>query len=78
MRYTFFDTKRDTLYINSNLILPDTKGMKFRDHCKKYDEAFAKSYEERLQEYCPQDIRVQIQEELDKHPGCKISEFDDL
>lgn len=78
MRYTFFDTKRNTLYINTDVILPNTKGMSFKEHAKKYKEAFAKSYEERLQDYCPQNIRVLVQTELDKHPGCKISEFSDL
>lgn len=78
MRYTFFNTKTNTLYINTKLMIPNTKGMSFRDHCKRFDETFALSYSERLKKFCPKDIRVQIQKELDKHPGCKIGEFDDI
>ena len=78
MRYTFFDTKRNTLYINSNLMLPNTKGMSFKEHCKEYDKAFALPYPERLEKFCPDTIRPLVEEEIANHPGCKISEFDDL
>lgn len=72
MKLTTFDEKKNTLYINSDAILPDTTGMNFLEHCKKYDEWFAKSYKERI-ELSP--YKELIEEELAKHPDCKISEF---
>lgn len=33
------------------------------------------SYEERLKEFCPEKLRTEIKEELNKYSGCKISEF---
>ena len=74
-RYTMYSRKDNTVYINSDVILPDTKGMSFREHCKAYDEAFKMDYRKRLQEFCPDNIRKEIEADLDSHPGCKISEF---
>lgn len=76
-RYTMYSSKDNTVYINSDVILPDTKGMSFREHCKAYKDAFKMSYEKRLETFCSKNIREEIQAEIDSHPGCLISEFCD-
>lgn len=77
IEYTMYSEKENTLYINSDVILPDTKGMPFREHCKAYDNAFKMSYEKRLEAFCPENIRKEIQAKIDSHPGCILSEFCD-
>ena len=74
-RYAIFDNKRNTLYINSNLMLPKQKGGWSREWSTAVKEAFKLSYKERLEKYCPEDIREQIRQEIKAHKGCKISEF---
>lgn len=76
-KYTMYSKKENALYINSDVILPDTKGMPFREHCKAYKDAFNMSYEKRLEAFCPENIRKEIQAEIDSHPGCVLSEFCD-
>ena len=46
-KYTMYSKKENALYINSDVILPDTKGMPFREHCKAYKDAFNMSYEKK-------------------------------
>ena len=74
-RYAIFDNKRNTLYINSDLMLPKKKGGWTKEWSKEVSEAFKLTYQERLEKYCPEDIREQVQKEIKAHKGCKISEF---
>ena len=69
MRITYFNEKQNVLYINTNLI---TKRGRTINETLKY---FDKPYSERINE---SQYKEQINEELKKHPGCKISEFMDL
>ena len=75
MKYTFFDTKSNTLYIRGEVLFPDTKGMSFKEHCKRYDEAFKMPYEKRVELFAPIEAKQEIAEQLKTHSGCKISEF---
>lgn len=75
MRNYFFSERDNTFYINSDLIFPNTKGLPFKEHCKKYDEAFKMTYDERLKKFCPKEIRNEIKKEMKKYPNCKVSEF---
>lgn len=75
MGYTNFSTKDNTLYILSDQLLPNTKGMSFRDHCKAYDEAFKLDMLKRLELYGNEACKKEVAEQLKLHEGCKISEF---
>lgn len=77
MRLTLWSEKENTLYINTNAIMPDTSRMNFREHCKAYDEAFAMTYIERIYKFAKGDNKRMILEEVEKHKGCKFSEFID-
>lgn len=78
MRVTFYDKKTDTVYINSDLILPNTKGLPFKEHSKKTMAAFKLSYQERIKQFTPEQYKKEINEAITSHEGCKISEFSDL
>lgn len=78
MRITFYSEKDNTLYINSDIILPDTKKLPFKEHLKLTKQAFAKSYEERIEQYATKEQQEHIHEQLKAHEGCKISEFCDM
>lgn len=75
-RYTEFDEKRNTLYILSDCILPNTLGMTAVARHKAYDEAFKMSYPERLEKFCKNpEVKKVIQEDIAAHEGCHLSEF---
>ena len=76
MGYTMFSEKHNTLYILSGQLLPNTKGMSFRDHCKAYDEAFKLDRLKRLELYGNEACKKEVEEQLKLHKGCDISEFD--
>ena len=78
MVLTRYDEKTNTLLINSGVISPNTKGMKLKDQFTLKKEAFNKSYTERLSDYATEEQRKKIYEEMDRHPGCSISEFMDI
>ena len=71
----YFDEKHNTFYIRTELILPNMKGISFQERRKIMKEAFNLSYEERLKKFCKEDTRKEIEKEISKYPGCKISEF---
>ena len=75
MKYTFFDTKNNILYINSNQLLPCTKGMSFKEYHKAYDKAFTMSYKERINQFACNEAKEEIKKELKAHKDCKISEY---
>lgn len=77
-RFYFYSEKENTFYIRTELILPNTKGLPFKETFKKNSEAFKMTYEERLKSFCPKEIRNEIKKELKKYPGCNISEFTDI
>ncbi len=70
-----YDEKTNTLYINSDIIMCDTEGMTFKERSKAMMAHFKLSMEERinLSKY-----KLQILDEIAKHPGCKLSEFTNL
>lgn len=78
MVLTRYDEKTKTLFINSEVILPNTDGMKFKEQFRLKMEAFKKSYTERLSDYATEEQRKKIYEEINEHPGCGISEFTDI
>ena len=75
-RYTEFDEKRNTLYILSDYLLPNTLGMTVVARRRAYDEAFKMSYPERLEKFCKNpEVKKAIQTDIEAHKGCKLSEF---
>lgn len=70
-----YDEKTNTLYINSDIIMCDTKGMTFKERYKAMMAHFKLSMEERinLSKY-----KFQILDEIAKHKDCKLSEFSNL
>ena len=74
-QYTKYSPETNTLYINSNVILPNTVGMSWRERCKAIDAAFNMEYDERIKEFCPAAIKDAILAEIAAHPGCTISEY---
>ncbi len=80
-KYTMFDEERNTLYINSDVILPKmtaTPDMNIREFTRKMSkrlDAFKLSYEERIEKFASPDAKEIIKESLAKHSGCKISEY---
>lgn len=75
MKYTRFSEKHNTLYINTKQLLPNTSGLSWKEHCKANDEAFKMSLDERIEKYACEEAKQEIQSELEKHKGCKISEY---
>lgn len=74
-KYTMYSKKENVLYILSDVILPNTKGMALKERIKANNDAFRMSYEKRLEVFCPENIRKEIQVEINNHPGCVLSEF---
>lgn len=80
-KYTMFDEERNTLYINSDVILPKrvaTPNMDIKEFTRKVAErmeAFKLSYEERIEQFASPEAKEIIKESLAKHSGCKISEY---
>lgn len=75
MRFTKYDEKTNTLYINSMAIMPNTRGLSFKEHHAAMKKAFSMSYTERIDAYAGNDAKIEILSELEKHAGCKISEY---
>ena len=75
MRLTWFIEKDNTLYINTDAIMCDTKGMSPKERSSALSSYFKLSYEERIEK---SPYKNEIKKELAKHPGCDISEFTDL
>lgn len=75
MRFTHFSEKHNTLYILSDQILPNTKGMGWKDHCKAYQEAFKMPYHERIERWACEEAKREIKQEMKAHKGCKLSEY---
>ena len=75
MQLTWYDKKRNTLYINTDAIMCDTTGMSFRERAKAMDEHFKLSYEERIEQ---SKYRDDIKQEIAMHPDCKLSEFSSM
>ena len=71
MRNTIFDEKRNVLCIRTELIMPKICNR------EEHRRVFALSYKERLEQFCPKEIRAEIENEIAAHPGCKLSEFTD-
>lgn len=69
MKVCYFDERDNTLYINTKVILPS--GLTSR----QIGEYMRKSYEERINESSNKEF---ILSEMDKHPGCNLSEFMDV
>lgn len=77
-KYTMYSKKENTLYIKSTVILPNCAGMPLAERRKANRAAFDMTYEQRLEAFCPEPIRKEIQAEIDRHPGCVISEYCDI
>lgn len=85
MRISFFDDDANTLYINSDALIPKsirdplrllTPGtLEWKSANREFKKYCRKSYEYQI-EMC--DYTNEIKSELDKHPGCIISEFIDV
>lgn len=74
-KYTWYDSKNDILYIEAHQLMPNTRGMSFREHCKALDAAFAMPYEDRIEAYASALAKEVIYDQLRKHKGCRISEY---
>ena len=76
MKYTKWSEKDNTLYIYSDHLLPDTTGMSWKEHSRAYKEAFAMSYQDRLEKFCKNpEVKKEIKAEIEAHKDCKLSEF---
>ena len=71
----WYSWKTNTLFINSNAILPDTTGMTMKERVRANKAAFALSYEERIERYATEQQKLEIRKALEEHPNCNISEF---
>ncbi len=78
MQATFYDKRTNTVYINTDLILPNTLGMPFNAACKKRKEAFNLTYEERIDKFAPERYKQEILDAIAAHEGCTVSEFSNL
>ena len=74
-KWAYYSEKDNTVYINGSAILPDTRKLSFREHCKQYDKAFAMSYEDRINKFATDTQKAEILEIIGAHPGCNISEY---
>lgn len=68
MENYYYDSKNNTFYIRTEIIIPKQKPIDFK-------KVFSMSYEERLKKFCSEKLRTEIKTELNKYLGCKISEF---
>lgn len=75
MDFFDYDSKNNVLYINTDIILCDTKGMTPRERAKAIYKHLSLSYEERINQSKYKDV---ILKEIEKHPNCKISEFSNI
>lgn len=72
MKITEFDEKRNTLYILTDVIMCDTKGLSMKEKSKAIQDYFNLSYEERINR---SQYKDEILKEIKKHPNCQISEY---
>jgi hypothetical protein len=70
-----YSKKENVLYILSDVISPNTKGMALKERIEVNKNACRMSYEKRLEMFCSDNIRKEIQVEINNHPGCILSEF---
>lgn len=75
MNVTIFNEKENTLYILTDAIMCDTKGMTKQEARKARNEHFKLSYEWRIE---LSKYKEQIKAEIAKHPNCEISEYIEL
>lgn len=71
----WYSQRDNTVYILSRLIEPSTVGKSPREITKIMDAVFRMSYPDRIEKYASEDAKKLIYAEIEKHPGCKISEF---
>lgn len=75
MEMFMYDKKRNTLYINTDIIMCNTAGMTPKERFKAMKAHFDLSMNERinLSKY-----KNEILKEIAKYPNCELSEFTNL
>lgn len=77
-RITRWNASNNTLYVSTDAIMPDTSGMSFKEHCTVRDQAFKLPVLERAKRYAKDSDMREIMDQLNKHKGCKVSEYMNL
>lgn len=73
--YTMYDEKTNTLYILTDELLPEVKGMSVQDRRRAYDAAYAMDYAKRLELYGCDACKKEVSEQMEAHKGCRLNEF---
>ena len=72
---TYFDSKCNTLYILTDAIMPDTRGMTYRQRYQAIEDAFDLPMSQRIEMFASDKNRRIRESEIAAHPGCKLSEY---
>lgn len=72
---TRFDSKRNTLYILTDAIMPDTRGMTYRQRNQAITDAFDLPMSQRIEFFASDENKRIIEAAIAAHPGCKLSEY---
>ena len=75
MQKFMYDAKRNTLYINTDLIMCDLNGLTVKEKSIAIRKHFALSIEERIKQ---SKYKNEILNEIAKYKDCEISEFSTL
>lgn len=76
MASAIFNTRRNTVFINTDIIKPQgLEKLGWRDRFRIEDEVHAMSYEERLKRYATPEQRKEVEELINQHQGCQVSEY---
>lgn len=76
--YTNFATynwRRNTVFIDRNIITPDVRHLHWQERFKKLDEVYGMDYHERLYRYATPEQRLEVEALISRHEGCNISEY---
>lgn len=74
-KITRWNASNNTLYVSTEAIMPDTSGMTFRKRCEVRNRAFELPVLERAKRYAKDSDMREIMDQLNKHKGCKVSEY---
>ena len=77
LQVAYYEPKDKAVYISTRSITPNTT-VSTKESRREFNEAFSKSYDERIDLYANPEEKRLIRAFLEKHKGAKVSEFTTL
>jgi len=71
----YYSEKDNTVMIRTDIMMPNTNGMSWNEHCKAINEAFNMTILDRIAKFTPPQYMDDIIDLINKHADAKIGEF---